>query len=74
MILLDGDTGRNIYQLRKGLQDFLVLTINKRKMQEAFPEVNTKVRSHKRLRANKQTGKRSYKLKQGLVDMVPPGE
>ena len=49
VILLDGDTGRNIYQVRKGLQDFLALKVTKKEIWNVFPELNAKVRSRKRL-------------------------
>ena len=67
VILLDGDAGGNVYQVRQGLSG---IKVAEKEICEAFPKLNTKVKSKKQIQSHMQRGKRWYQLKWKLSASV----
>ena len=60
--LFNGDIADNVYQVRIGLQDFMLLKVTSKKIWEAFPELIAKVNARERLEVNKQREKNKEEI------------
>ena len=61
MLFLFGVTlVENPYQISKGLENFVVLKVTEKEIQDNFSELNAKRRSIKRLQVKRQRGRRRY--------------